>query len=278
MLAVKVSVLITTYNREKYITEAIESILTSTYKNLEVVVLDDCSSDNTVSIVSEYMNTDQRVRVVKNDVNLGQFANRNKAIELAKGELIKFLDSDDYLYPHGLELMVHAMERCPEAGIGVPATWFNDKLPFCKTSHDAFLAHYSGGNFLSHGPTAVIYRRDVLKKNHLIFEDKYGILADGLFNLKLACLAPVAFFQSGLYYWRVHNEQVTEGQKKTLQMILERNAIMKAALNYQYCPLTTDEKKLIIWNFNKINLRHLLKFFFSGRIRDAIKIASCLGA
>ena len=73
-----VSVLMTAYNREKYIGEAIESVLQSTYKNFELIIVDDCSVDDTLKIASSFLKNDQRIQVFKNNSNLGQFRNRNK--------------------------------------------------------------------------------------------------------------------------------------------------------------------------------------------------------
>ena len=74
-----VSVLMTSYNREKYITEAMESVLNSTYANFELIIVDDGSTDKTVAIANEYEKKDKRVKVHTNEKNLGQFQNRNKA-------------------------------------------------------------------------------------------------------------------------------------------------------------------------------------------------------
>ena len=78
-----VSLLMTAFNREKYIAEAIESVLASTYTNFELIVVDDCSKDATVEIARKYEKQDERIKVYINEINLGQFPNRNKAAEYA---------------------------------------------------------------------------------------------------------------------------------------------------------------------------------------------------
>src|ERR1700748_2916719 len=93
-----VSVLMTAYNREKYIEEAIESVLASSYTNLELIIVDDCSKDNTVEIARSYEARDPRVKVFINEKNLGDYPNRNRAASLAKGEYIKYVDSDDVMF------------------------------------------------------------------------------------------------------------------------------------------------------------------------------------
>ncbi|MBN2572301.1 MAG: glycosyltransferase family 2 protein, partial [Ignavibacteriales bacterium] len=80
-----VSVLMTVYNREKYISEAIESVIKSTFKNWELIIVDDQSKDNSFEIAKCYENKDERIRVFINDKNLGDYPNRNKAASYARG-------------------------------------------------------------------------------------------------------------------------------------------------------------------------------------------------
>ena len=93
-----VSVLMTAYNREKYIEEAIGSVLASTYTYFELIIVDDCSKDKTVEIAKKYERMDERVKVYINETNLGDYPNRNKAASYASGEYLKYVDSDDLVY------------------------------------------------------------------------------------------------------------------------------------------------------------------------------------
>src|SRR6186713_1635409 len=101
-----VSVLMTSYNREKYISDAIESVLASTYVNFEVIVVDDCSKDRTVELARSYAERDSRIKIYENEKNLGDYPNRNRAATYAKGKYLKYIDADDYIYPWGLELLI----------------------------------------------------------------------------------------------------------------------------------------------------------------------------
>ncbi len=91
-----VSVIMPAFNSEAYIRQAIDSVLMQTYQNLELLVVDDCSSDGTVGIVEEYQKKDNRVRLFLNSSNSGAAKTRNVAIEKAAGRWIAFLDSDDF--------------------------------------------------------------------------------------------------------------------------------------------------------------------------------------
>lgn len=90
-----VSVIITTFNRENYATKAIKSALGQDYENIEFIVVDDCSTDNTSKIVLEYCNKDKRIKLITNKTNLGVAKSLNKGIDSAKGKYIAILDSDD---------------------------------------------------------------------------------------------------------------------------------------------------------------------------------------
>src|ERR1017187_1015293 len=114
-----VSVLMTAYNREKYIGEAIESVLASSYADFELIIVDDCSTDSTVAIARSYEARDKRIKVFVNEKNLGDYVNRNEAAKFGSGKYLKYVDSDDLIYPYGLDVMVKAMEQFPDAALGI---------------------------------------------------------------------------------------------------------------------------------------------------------------
>ena len=89
----KVSVVITSYNYDKYIKDAIESVLNQTYSDFELVIIDDCSTDNSVNIINQF--EDERIKFIQNEQNLGLKNSMQKAISCCIGEWIAFLESDD---------------------------------------------------------------------------------------------------------------------------------------------------------------------------------------
>ena len=107
-----VSIIIPMYNAEKYIEETIQSVLNQSYGNWELIVVDDCSSDKSVSIVKSFILNDNRIQIIESDVNFGGPARpRNIGIEKAEGKYIAFLDSDDLWIPEKLEKQLEFMER-----------------------------------------------------------------------------------------------------------------------------------------------------------------------
>lgn len=104
-----VSICIPAYNSEKFIEETLRSVLTQSYRNIEVVISDDCSVDNTAQIVNSFK--DGRIRFFKNEQNLGVEKNWNKTLRLASGKYCKLMGADDVLYPTFIEEQVNILEN-----------------------------------------------------------------------------------------------------------------------------------------------------------------------
>ena len=103
-----VSIIMPSYNTAKYIAESIRSVLAQTYEKWELLIVDDCSTDNTDEIVKPFL-ADERIRYFKNEINSGAAISRNKALREAKGKWIAFLDSDDLWLPEKLERQISFM-------------------------------------------------------------------------------------------------------------------------------------------------------------------------
>lgn len=105
-----VSIVMPSYNTGKYIAESIKSVLAQTYTNWELLIVDDCSTDNTDEVVSEFL-SDERIHYIKNEKNSGAAVSRNRALREAKGKWIAFLDSDDTWHPQKLEKQIAFMKK-----------------------------------------------------------------------------------------------------------------------------------------------------------------------
>ena len=103
-----VSVIMPTYNCERFIRESIDSVLAQTYINWELLIVDDCSTDETESVVRSF--SDPRIRYMRNEQNMGAALTRNRALKEAKGRYIAFLDSDDLWLPEKLERQIDFMQ------------------------------------------------------------------------------------------------------------------------------------------------------------------------
>ncbi|MCD7894947.1 MAG: glycosyltransferase [Erysipelotrichaceae bacterium] len=104
-----ISIITPSFNSEKYITDTIESVLNQSFKNFEMIIVDDCSSDSTCKIVESYMNTDDRIKLYKLENNSGAAVARNTALDISKGRFIAYLDADDIWKKDKLEKQVSFM-------------------------------------------------------------------------------------------------------------------------------------------------------------------------
>ena len=106
-----VSIITPSYNSSKFIEECIESVISQTYQEWEMIIVDDCSIDNSRKLINKYVNQDKRIRSIFLKENVGSAQARNTAIKEAEGEYIAFLDSDDLWFPEKLEKQIEFMER-----------------------------------------------------------------------------------------------------------------------------------------------------------------------
>jgi glycosyltransferase involved in cell wall biosynthesis len=121
----KVTVCTPVYNGSDYIAESIQSVLDQTYKNFNLIVCDNCSTDNTEEIVRNF--NDPRLTYVRNKKNIGLVANHNRCLELADGEYVNFLHHDDIMLPDNLALKVSILDEHPNVGLVHSGVLFMDK-------------------------------------------------------------------------------------------------------------------------------------------------------
>jgi glycosyltransferase involved in cell wall biosynthesis len=265
-----VSVLTTVYNREKYIAEAIESVLASTYKNWELIIVDDRSTDLSVNIARRYEKADARIKVYINEHNLGDYPNRNKAASYAKGKYLKYLDSDDLIYPHGLESMVTAMEMHPNATIGMSNFREDEQkqFPYSFSPREAYYQHFLKRGLLYSGPTGAIYRASSFFELKG-FDAQYSVATDMDFNLKCAKLGPVAIFQRDLFWWRPHEGQEINLRQHEYESFNDK--INKIHLTGSDCPLTDKDRKVAYFNLKNIQARRVISLLLRLKFTLALR-------
>ena len=147
-----VSIVTPVYNSEKFISETIESIQSQTYRNWELLLIDDCSKDNSYEIIKNYMQNDDRIKYIKLEKNSGAAVSRNTGIKNAKGRFIAFIDSDDLWEAKKLEIQVKYM--------------LENKLGFSFTSYRYIKEDGTRTNKIAKAPNKINYNG--LLKNTII--------------------------------------------------------------------------------------------------------------
>ena len=265
------SVLMTSYNRQSFIAEAIESVQQSSFQEWELIIVDDGSIDETVNIAKRYAAADNRISVYINEKNLGDYPNRNHAASIAKGKYIMYVDSDDRILKDGFQQCINAMEAFPRAGFGMQFNEASDSSAFYLNSEDVLHAHFFKKPCLMIGPGGTILRRSFFEQIGG-YPEKYGPANDMYFNLKAASVSGVLFLPFTFNFYRIHDGQE---QNNKYAYLSNNYNYLRDALNDLKLSLTSREK---VWIMNKnrrrflMNLiRYLLK---TGNVTNTLRARS----
>ena len=217
-------------------------MLAQTFTDFELLVLDDGSTDRSVEIARAYERLDSRVRVVVNEHNIGQFENRNRAAELARGSLLKYHDSDDLMYPHCLAVMVAMLQSEPTAAFGLSSggAWPGGACPMLLTPGMAYQREFFGGGLFMCGPAGALFRADAFRA--LGGFPLSGPHSDTLFWLQACAEVPFVLFPADLFWYRLHDGQ----HWRTAVSRHDEAQLFKAfwaALDKASCPLTAEERE-----------------------------------
>ena len=107
----KISIVVAVYNAEKTLKKCVDSLLNQTYNNIEIILVNDCSKDNSLDICNEYSKANDNVKVISNDRNYGVSDTRNNGIDNSTGEYICFVDSDDYVESNYIEVLYYYYQK-----------------------------------------------------------------------------------------------------------------------------------------------------------------------
>ena len=225
-----VSIIMPSYNTADYIAESIESVLAQTYTNWELIIVDDCSTDNTDSVVADFL-SDDRIRYLKNDKNSGAAISRNRALREAKGRWIAFLDSDDLWSESKLEKQISFMEKnnysftYTDYRIQLNGKW----LPYINTSPN-YVDKNRIYNYCYFSTITVMYDKNVvgliqiadLKKNN-----DYAMWIQAIDKITGYRLPEC------LSYYIKHDNSVSSGNK--LKLIKHHYLLFRKGLNKRRC-------------------------------------------
>jgi teichuronic acid biosynthesis glycosyltransferase TuaG len=211
-----VSIITPTYNSSKHIEQNIQSVQKQSFDNYEHIIVDDCSIDNTLEIVSKKAKEDPRIRYAKLDKNGGAGVARNKAIEMAKGRFIAFLDSDDAWYKDKLKLQINFM--------------LENNIAMSYSSY--YVMNAEGGlEYIREAPKKVSYA-DILKNDYMgflttvydtkdigkMYMPKIRKRQDWALKIQILKKIRTAYgIQRPLAYYRVGHESISKDKKKLLK-------------------------------------------------------------
>ena len=240
-----VSVVMSVYNSEYYLREAINSILNQTFADFEFLIVDDGSTDNSLEIIRSF--SDKRIVLIQNEKNLGLAVSLNKAIRLAKGKYIARMDADDIAMPFRLYKQVSFMER--NIHLDLSGSWVKVfgavksvvwKYP---ASTDEIKAEILFNSTFAH--PSVIYRRDIFLKKGLLYDESVKRGQDYELWSRVVKSCKVENIQEVLLHYRIHDKQVGKvyqsGQANTAKAI-RLNLLKDLGLNTADMEYSVHEK------------------------------------
>jgi glycosyltransferase involved in cell wall biosynthesis len=256
-----VSVLMTAYNRELYIADAIQSVMNSTFQDFELIIVDDCSTDRTVEIARSYEVLDNRIKLYINEQNLGDYPNRNKAASFARGQFLISVDSDDKLYENSLKYIVDGFDLYPEANFGIIDSNINDlnlvkKQYEIKKPEEVIKEHFFKRPTLMRGPGGSVIRRGFFN-NIKGFPTLYGPANDMFYNLRASSNSQTLFFGYHFLFYRIHENQERNNEKS---YVVNNFKYLKDYILFTDTILTSKQKKIILKNNSRRFVINTLKY------------------
>lgn len=273
-----VSVVVPVYNTERYLKRCIDSILAQTYRNIEIILVNDGSHDKSPKICDFYSKINNRVRVIHND-NHGVSYSRNCGIKNAKGTYIAFFDSDDFVEADTIELMVGKMTDGTDLVVGGIVTELYDDYQYIKcieTKTSKLNIEYDVDSLNSKwdyifkyndmaSPCNKLYKLNIINNEHLLFNERCFSYEDLLFNLNYLIYARRIVFMSAIVYHYCNSVYVNQKRKRIKQELFE-NATEFAigAFNFiNHYRLNSDS---IIYSYIGLQYRRAMELLSSMNI------------
>ena len=229
-----VSIILPVYNGQKYIRESIESVINQTYENWELLILDDCSSDNTPIIVNEYVLRDARIKYYKNEKNLKLPRNLNKGFSLSKGEYLTWTSDDNMYKPEAIEKMVNILETTGKQFVYASCRIIDSQG---KEIEYIMVDEKNKKSILGSNPVGAcfLYTREVYKA--IGDYDSDCILVEDLDYWQRICsIYDPACISEILYFYRKHDGALTSTMRqdefnRNLEKVIKKNRILFGKLD-----------------------------------------------
>nr|WP_051527198.1 glycosyltransferase family 2 protein [[Eubacterium] cellulosolvens] len=219
-----ISIIIPIYNTDKYLYRCIESVIHQTYKDLEIILVDDGSTDESGTICDRAANEDNRIRVI-HQMNAGEAAARNVGLSVATGEWVCFLDSDDEYLPSAMEEMVKAVESGEDELVIGGYYEVSENNTHIALAHDKKYSEKSiaravlnergaySDPYIFSTVNAKLFKRSIIQKNSIKFNEKFVVGNDSLFFCDyLKCIKEATNTLSAIYiYYKYNSNERVQG-------------------------------------------------------------------
>ncbi len=246
----KISVIVPVYNVNKYIKECLLSILNQTYKNIEVLIIDDGGTDGSILTAQNVIKNDSRVKILSYGCNRGVSFARNYGLQYATGELIYFIDSDDFIELNYLESMINNFDNsCDFLENHNLIRYYNPNYFVAmkhKKQYGIFTNISKCQNFLFNSSCNKLYKRDFLINNSIKFPENMSMGEDWYFKMHCLCYAKkIKFIRGAKYFYRQSNSSTLkvytknsigpfEFIKSIYTLFKENNALDKIQIPFNF--------------------------------------------
>jgi len=255
---IKISVLVPIYNSEKYLKQCIESIINQTFKEIEIICINDGSNDNSLKIINEFQKKDSRIKLI-NKKNSGYGNSLNIGIQKSQGEYISIIESDDFIDKSFLETLYTNKENNDiiKSSFYFYPNFKKYNIKNCNTNINSNPAIIT----LKPSIWSAIYKKEFLFKNSISFKNSKGAsYQDVSFQFKTFFKAQkIKLINKPLYFYRTNNEHSSiNSNKKIFSIVKEYNEINIFLKNKKYTQQFYNQKllaelKSYIWNLKRIN-------------------------
>jgi glycosyltransferase involved in cell wall biosynthesis len=263
-----ISVMVPVYNVEKYLVECLNSIVNQTYKNLEIICVDDCSSDGSLEILKEFTKKDKRVKIISHEKNRGQGVARNNGLKMDRGKYVCFVDSDDFIDLDYIEKMLSSMAKDP-----VDVVCSNKILKyyphmmkknnFMRRAKDFPLEQKITGDSIQKffkkmliSPCGKLYNLNFLRWNDIFFAENINFEDFYFFHILKTKIESLSFIYDSTYYYRQRKDSTIFVHKKLKNNSFDSLGIIKKICeNYKDNNLLGEYPAPFLW-LNKFFKKH----------------------
>lgn len=272
-----VSIIVPAYNTEKYISRCLDSICNQSYRNIEIIVINDASEDNTASIIQTYSQQDNRLVFVDLAQNVGNGQGRNIGIKMAKGEYVLFVDSDDYIEPNLVEEVMNEVRRQTNPQVVILGHQkilekrsgllgnkkMKPELPRLtgnETKEQLFTCYVMGYKNFGAQPWLYFCRKDYLLQHNIFFDEARYYFEDVIFTTKLIFnVDTISQVSKPLYNYVIREGSIMTGNKskKRIESWVRVCMLMKNFLKSN----GAFERYKDLYTVHFVNCAFLLSFF-----------------